>query len=459
MTIRKQLNCFIAAILGIPVLAIVFVFLIRYYTSSERVFKHGYQKIKNDVAITLSQRDEEIIHDAIRDLSKEKQACLIIENAILISSIPELREKTWITEGELWEFIKNTSNEYYYQIETPPLGRPEQKAFLLSRMNKDRQMKERKAFATFAVALSLFIIFCTVVVFTISHSIFSSIRMIETETHKIADGALSESIKIKTEKQNEITNISVSLEKMRLSLKEAQERRSRFIMGISHDFRTPIAVIKGYTEAMSDGVFDEEEERKQALEIITKKTLQLESMVDTLINYEKLSSNKWKVNMEEVDISTFLTTFAKTSAATGELFNKTVTYSIDIHESTKTKMNIQLAQRAIENIFNNAVRYTPDGASIHISATEDENSIYIRISDTGCGISKEDQEKIFELFYRGTNSRREEGMGIGLSVVKNITEIHGWQITVESEIDKGTAFTITIPKKPEHAENNGAEQS
>ncbi len=447
MTIRKQLNCFLSAIIGLPVLAIAFICLFRFYTSSERVFKSGYKKLKNDTSITLSRKDQETIQTAIRDISKEQQACLVIQNMILISSIPELKEKTWITESELWDFIKYTSQDYYYQIETPPLMNPGQKAFLLSRMNKDREIKERKAFTTFTIFLIIFIAVCTITVFRISHSILSSIRMLVNETQKIAEGKLDESVVITEQKKNEITSISESLEKMRLSLKEAQERRNRFIMGISHDLRTPIAVIKGYTEAMSDGIYSTKKETQKALNIITNKTSQLESMVDTLINYEKLSSNKWKVTMEEVCISTFLKTFAQTSQSTGTLFSRNVSFDIQVDETTKATLNIQLAQRALENIFNNAVRYTKDGDSISISAIEDGTNIYVSISDTGCGIAAEDKEKIFELFFRGTNSRREEGMGIGLSVVKNIAEIHKWTIEVESELEKGTTFKITIPKK------------
>ena len=446
MTIRKQLNCFLSAIIGLPFLAITFIFLLRFYTSSERVFKSGYKKLKNDTSITLSRKDQETIQTAIRDISKEQQACLVIQNLIMISSIPELKEKTWITETELWDFIKYTSQDYYYQIETPPLMNPGQKAFLLSRMNKDREEKERKIFITFAVFLTIFIVLCTVIVFKISHSILLSIRMLVNETQKIAEGKLDESVVITAKTKNEITSISESLEKMRLSLKDAQERRNRFIMGISHDLRTPIAVIKGYTEAMSDGIYSTKKEMNKALNIITNKTSQLESMVDSLINYEKLSSNKWKFGMEEVNLLTFLKTFAQSSQSTGELFERKISYDIQVNENSKASLNVQLAQRALENIFNNAVRYTKDGDSISIVAKEDNENAYIAISDTGCGIANEDKEKIFELFFRGTTSRREEGMGIGLSVVKNIAEIHKWTIEVDSELEKGTSFLITIPK-------------
>ena len=105
----------------------------------------------------------------------------------------------------------------------------------------------------------------------------------------------------------------------------------------------------------------------------------------------------------------------------------------------------QLVNRVFENLLSNALRYTEENDEIRICAYESESAIFIKICDTGIGISESDLTNIFDLFYRATNSRREEGMGIGLSVVKNIIETHGWKIDVQSEKGKGSCFTIIIP--------------
>ena len=106
-----------------------------------------------------------------------------------------------------------------------------------------------------------------------------------------------------------------------------------------------------------------------------------------------------------------------------------------------------LARRVFENLFNNALRYTNDGDTITLTSyiDVDESSVIYKISDTGIGIDEKDLKNIFNMFYRGTNSRREEGMGIGLSVVQNIIETHRWKISVDSKKDIGTTFTIKIP--------------
>jgi signal transduction histidine kinase len=110
----------------------------------------------------------------------------------------------------------------------------------------------------------------------------------------------------------------------------------------------------------------------------------------------------------------------------------------------------RLALRALENIVNNAIRYTPGGTTIRLGAALVQNTVRITISDDGPGINKEDLPHVFEAFYRGSSSRREEGMGLGLSIVKWVAVSHGWSITVSSEQNgDGTAsetcFTITIP--------------
>ena len=102
--------------------------------------------------------------------------------------------------------------------------------------------------------------------------------------------------------------------------------------------------------------------------------------------------------------------------------------------------------RALENLFGNALRYTEDDGEITITADESDEYITITFSDTGCGIAEKDISHLFDLFYRGTNSRREQGLGIGLSVVKDIVDLHGWNIAIRSELGKGSDFIIRIPK-------------
>jgi len=118
---------------------------------------------------------------------------------------------------------------------------------------------------------------------------------------------------------------------------------------------------------------------------------------------------------------------------------------IVIPENIIISMDEKLVYRAIENLIHNAVRYTPAGSVIRFTVIPEEKGIEIVISDNGMGIEKEDLPHVFEMFYRGSSSRREQGLGLGLAVVKWVIDYHGWSISVFSEKGKGTSFTINIP--------------
>ena len=171
-------------------------------------------------------------------------------------------------------------------------------------------------------------------------------------------------------------------------------------------------------------------------------------MINTLINYMKLNDNDIREQLIPSSISRLIIDFSKEAEITGTIYKRKVVSKIDLPVDIEIPLDKNLVNRAFENIFSNAIRYTEEGNQITlISFIDEENNIVFKIQDDGIGIAKKDLDHIFELFYRGTNSRREEGMGIGLSVVKNIIDTHQWKINVESEKNKGTTFIIKIPVK------------
>ena len=134
---------------------------------------------------------------------------------------------------------------------------------------------------------------------------------------------------------------------------------------------------------------------------------------------------------------------------TGKVFKRNVMTDIRLNKDIKIPLNDQLVHRSFENLLSNAIRYTKENDLIEINAytieSDVHNFIIMQIKDTGSGIDQKDLDYIFDMFYRGTNSRQEDGMGIGLSVVQSIMNTHGWEISVESQKKKGTCFTIKIP--------------
>lgn len=304
----------------------------------------------------------------------------------------------------------------------------------------------RQVVMTFSIIFEVIIIILSILMF---NKIAKSIHFVEKEANKLSDGDVDKPLSIPTNRgyANEITNLLTHLEEFRKVFKQRKNEQDRFVMGLSHDLKTPIAIIKGYAEGISDGLLSDPKKQKEALRIILLKTTQLETMVDDMVSFIKMNESDWTKKFVEYDLGEYLETVEKYISNTGSVFNRNITSEMKVPRGIKIKMDKQLVSRALENIFSNAVRYTEDGGVISLSADLFADKAQIKIADTGIGMTQEDADHVFELFYRGTHSRREQGQGIGLSVVKTVMDVHGWDIDVESKLGKGTAFIITIPIK------------
>jgi signal transduction histidine kinase len=288
----------------------------------------------------------------------------------------------------------------------------------------------------------------------IARSITKSVLVLEDAARRIAAGDQDLTVDMRGNaamRPNEITSLISSLNHMRAALKEEENRRYRFIMGVTHDLKTPLALIRGYTEALKDGVTGDPVSRINATDIIISKADQLEGMINDLIEFVRMDTGEWRSHLQKIDIVEFLKTFAKRIRLDVELFRHHTVIDIALPPSLYVPLDERLTVRALENLVNNAIRYTPDGTTIRFGAAVVENAIRITVSDNGPGINKTDLSHVFEMFYRGSSSRREEGMGLGLSIVKWVADSHGWSITAASEQNAGdrksrTCFTITIPR-------------
>lgn len=450
MKIKRQFFLLALSIISIPLLCALYILIDGYLKSQDRVLIKGYKEIHKLENNLFSQSEWDELYDTINSLPPDVECSFLSPDfKVILSSIKELPKDAIVTQIDLWYILKTTSNDYYYQFTDAPIN--DQHLMMISRVSRNKQWNSRKR-GNLVSSLMLFLFVIIALLFfyviLIFFSISRSITSLKDKTKEISEGKLDEKITNSSmAATNEITSITESLEKMRLSLQEAQYQKNKFIMGISHDLRTPVAVIKGYTEALTDGVITDPDEIKNTLELISVKTNQLEDMINTLINFMKLNTTDIRNTLIPHNISSLLNDFAKDAKVSGQVFNRNIECDINVDKTIETPFDTQLITRAFENIFSNALRYTKDNDTIKLIGKNDDQNVYFSISDTGCGIDKKDLSNIFDLFYRGTTSRREEGMGVGLSVVKNIIDTHGWSINVTSEKNKGSTFNITIPYK------------
>ena len=452
MKIKKQFAILTTLIISIPILCSAFILIHTYMHSPNRYLMQGSENFSESDFSLLSDKEKSKLESSLKMLPQEVEAllCRVSDRKILYSTMPEIQTGSYMQRDEIWHFISETSDKYFYQFSRKSYS--SEQTVLLTRLaiqNFNTEQKTRN-FLRILLIIILMTIFCLINIFFITKAIFEGLNKIESSSSQMAEGKLDKSISTQTSpsRTNEFTVIMNSLEKMRIELLESQASKNRFITGISHDLRTPVAVIKGYSEAIKDDVISDSKEIKKTMELIDQKTSQLEGMIDTLLNFIKLNNTEIKEKLVRNSITKLINDFSKYAEITGKVFKRNVSSNINITKDIKVPLNAQLVYRSFENLFSNAIRYTKDGDKIELIAYEDpddKHSLIFKIKDSGYGIDKKDLDYIFDLFYRGTNSRQEEGMGVGLAVVKNIMDTHGWKIKVESEKDKGTCFTIVIP--------------
>ncbi|MDR1986408.1 MAG: HAMP domain-containing histidine kinase [Treponema sp.] len=440
MKIQTQFHLLITGIIIVPFLALLSLLLLRTFQErNEQLEIPVYDD--TFLAEHISRQDWEAIS---RFASRSHGDFTVFRNDLMVlySSIPEFKTGSFETIATIAALFGAEHTPYSYSFESPPWL--EGHEYLLIRRPLKNPGPVRSLFPLISsiIFVGILAVFAIVMSLGIARSITKSVLVLEDATRRIAAGELDLAVDVRG--SNEITSLTSSLNHMRAALKEAENRRYRFIMGITHDLKTPLALIRGYTEAIRDGLTDDPVSRISATDIIIAKADQLEGMIQDLLELVRMDTGEWHGRLQKVGLRDFLLNFARRIALDAELFQHRVVIALDLPASLLVPLDERLTIRALENLVNNAIRYTPAGTRIRIAADAGENAVAIRISDNGPGIAPKDLPHIFETFYRGSSSRQEQGMGLGLAVVKWVVESHGWSIAVSSSAQE-TCFTLTIP--------------
>lgn len=218
--------------------------------------------------------------------------------------------------------------------------------------------------------------------------------------------------------------------------------RSDFINNFSHEFKTPIVSIAGFAGLLKQGNLDEQEQ-KEYLNIIESESRRLAYMATNVLNLTKVENQTILTDVSVFNLSEQLRTCVLLLEAKWE--QKDLEMNLELEEHTISG-NQELLRQVWVNLLDNAIKFSPEGQSVEISAAEEESSVAVSITNTGSYIPQEQQSAIFRKFYQADRSHNTEGNGIGLAVVKRVVELHGGSIRVESN-PSFTKFTVTLPKK------------
>lgn len=268
------------------------------------------------------------------------------------------------------------------------------------------------------------------------------IKEITRATNKYSKGNLS--YHVKPMHNDEIGRLGMSLDYMASQLNESDKFQQKFLSNISHDFRSPLTSIKGYLEAIQDGTIPPEMLDKY-IGIMLFETERLTKLTSNILTLNELDPKSVRLDISTFDLNSIIRhtveTFEGTCKKKGIKFN--ITYANSVQNVKADKGRIQ---QVIYNLIDNAIKFSKENSYIYITVKEKGEKAQISIKDTGCGIAKEDIDKIWDRFYKSDSSRGRDkkGSGLGLSITKEVIQAHGENIDVVSTVGVGTEFIFTL---------------
>lgn len=431
----------------------------------EGLVKDDFNELLNTVRLTPGRLDDsDWLESRNAELAdKFSFLCLRKDNEVVYvgdrkfyetvaGRLPEYRGGE--TESEKSMFLEGESHALIRQIDYYADDGSKATLFLITDINHLLPQWRRTLVETL-IALFLALVITTVIVVTwLYRSIVRPLTELSRAANRISEGNLEGEVKVG--KKDEIGQLQQDFESMRQHLKQLSEQQLRYqqearemIANISHDMKTPLTAIKGYSEGLLDGVADTPDKRERYYRTIYSKAADMERMVDELGFYAKIEQNAMTYDFRELPIREFLEDCIAELNLDLETQGIEFRYEVHCAANTSAMFDPEHIKRVIINIIGNSVKYmdkTP--GRIAMAVTEDAGHVWISVSDNGCGIPESDLPYVFDRFYRADSSRgtKKGGSGLGLSIVRSIVEAHGGTAAIESVAGEGTTVRFSLPK-------------
>ena len=235
-------------------------------------------------------------------------------------------------------------------------------------------------------------------------------------------------------------------------LKKEQAERQEMLANLSHDLRAPITAIRSCIDYLTSGKITTKEELDSSLQLIHRRTLTLENLIQDMYFLFCVEDTARTLHYEEVDAAPFLETYFYDLLCDTRYEEKNLSLELDTGLRCRVSIDVQKMIRVLDNLFNNAAKYSPAGADITLKAELSANSDYLSVSvtDTGYGIPEDAVDHVFGRTYTVSSARTPNsstGSGLGLAIVKAIVERHGGTVQCKSTEGKGSCFSFTLPCK------------
>lgn len=276
----------------------------------------------------------------------------------------------------------------------------------------------------------------------LAYTMTRSLRELTAATRLLSRGKLGTQVKVRS--KDELGDLASSFNEMSTELARSNELRREMTADIAHDLRTPLSVIMGYTEALNDHKL---EPSPEIFAVMHTEALQLGHLIEDLKTMSLADAGELPLSLQIISPETLIRRVAEAYRVKAE--NGQIMIVVESEPDLPViKVDVERMAQVLSNLMDNAMRYTPPGGQIRLSAGDDGDLVYIRLEDTGTGITEADLPFIFERSYRGDKARQQSQgeSGLGLAIAKSLVEAQGGTIGVESILGQGTKFQILFPK-------------
>ena len=307
----------------------------------------------------------------------------------------------------------------------------------------DAAFRERSYNAIFGAAMIAVGVACLIGYFS-SRALTAPIKIITSTAAQIMSGDLTARTNLRGD--DEIGRLGETFDSMATTLEHDIKIEHRLTSDVAHELRTPLMAMLVTVEAMQDGVLPADEER---LDTLASETRRLSRLVDAMLHLSRIENGKGTLKFERTDMVYLIRSLVSSQH---QLFHEQGLHLRFANETNRDELmadvDPDLIREAIVNLMSNALRYTPRDGWVLVTIAYDRPEVLISVQDTGIGIAKEDISRIFSRFWRSDASRERVsgGLGVGLAITKEIIDQHNGTISVESEVGKGTTFTVHIPQ-------------
>ncbi|MFZ0545095.1 MAG: HAMP domain-containing sensor histidine kinase [Candidatus Promineifilaceae bacterium] len=280
----------------------------------------------------------------------------------------------------------------------------------------------------------------------ISRSVARPLQTVASAAESIAQGDYDQQIPVQG--PDEVRRVASSFNTMSAEVAASREAQRDFVANVSHDLKTPLTSVTGWSQALMDGTADKTEQRERAVRIIHDEAGRMSRMVEQLLDLAKIESGQLQLNREPVNLAQLIREVQRNLILRAE--EKEVHLTMEIAPVSAVSGDRDRLVQILTNLVDNAIDHTPPAGQVTIGLKPyDEQMVELVVQDTGPGISPEDLSRIFERFYQVDKSRRRtserQGVGLGLAIVKELVEAHDGRITVQSDMGQGSSFVVRLP--------------